>query len=137
MLSLPRPLGPHPESGKEIKAGLGRFGPFVVHEKDFASLKATDDVLTVDLERALELFELKKLGAGKRGLVRIIGAHPTDGEPVEAYAGRYGPYVKHGDVNAPVPKSTTVDAITLEEAVILLAERAANPPEKKPKKKRT
>lgn len=135
LLSLPRPLGPHPESGKEIKAGLGRFGPFVVHDKEFASLKATDDVLTVDLERALELFELKKLGAGKRGLVKIIGPHPADGEPVEAYVGRYGPYVKHGEVNAPVPKSTSVDVITLEEAVVLLAERAANPPEKKKKRR--
>ena len=135
LLSLPRPLGPHPESGKEIKAGLGRFGPFVVHDKEFASLKATDDVLTVDLERALELFELKKLGAGKRGLVKIIGPHPADGEPVEAYVGRYGPYVKHGEVNAPVPKSTSVDVITLEEAIILLAERAANPPEKKKKRR--
>lgn len=135
LLSLPRPLGPHPESGKEIKAGLGRFGPFVVHDKEFASLKATDDVLTVDLERALELFELKKLGAGKRGLVKIIGPHPADGEPVEAYVGRYGPYVKHGEVNAPVPKSTSVDVITLDEAVVLLAERAANPPEKKKKRR--
>jgi DNA topoisomerase-1 len=135
LLSLPRPLGLHPETGKEMKAGLGRFGPFVVHDKEFASLKATDDVLTVDLERALELFELKKLGAGKRGLVKIIGPHPADGEPVEAYVGRYGPYVKHGEVNAPVPKSTSVDVITLEEAIILLAERAANPPEKKKKRR--
>ncbi len=136
LVGLPRTLGVHPETGKELKAAIGRFGPYVMHNGEFASLKSTDDVLTVTMERALELFELKKLGAGKRGLVRIIGAHPQDGEPVEAYSGRYGPYVKHGEVNAPVPKSTTVDEITLEEAVKVLAERAANPPEKKAPAKR-
>jgi len=136
LLSLPRSLGAHPETGKEVKAGLGRFGPFVVHDGLYASLKPTDDVLAVTLDRALELFEVKKLGAGKRGLARIIGPHPKDGEPIEGYIGRYGPYVKHGDVNAPVPKTTSIDEITVEEAVKLLDHRAANPPEKKKARKR-
>lgn len=136
LLSLPRSLGAHPETGKDVKAGLGRFGPFVVHDSFYASLKPTDDVLTVTLDRALELFEVKKLGAGKRGLARIIGPHPKDGELIEGYVGRYGPYVKHGDVNAPVPKTTSIDDITIEEAVTLLDHRAANPPEKKPKRGR-
>lgn len=135
LVGLPRTVGVHPESGKEIKAAIGRFGPYVMHNGEFASLKPTDDVLTITLPRALELFDLKKLGAGKRGLVRIIGNHPADGEPIEAYVGRYGPYVKHGELNAPVPKSISVDEITVEEAAKLLAERAANPPEKKPAKK--
>ncbi|HVZ38321.1 MAG TPA: type I DNA topoisomerase [Candidatus Kapabacteria bacterium] len=133
LVGLPRTLGLHPETGKEVKAAIGRFGPYVMHDGQFASLKATDDVLTVGLDRALELFELKKLGPGKRGLVRIIGAHPSDGEPVEAYSGRYGPYVKHGEINAPVPKGVSVEEIALEDAVRLIAERAANPPEKKGK----
>jgi len=131
LVGLPRVVGVHPESGREIKAAIGRFGPYVMHDGEFASLKPTDDVLTISLPRALELFDLKKLGTGKRGLVRIIGAHPSDGEPVEAYVGRYGPYVKHGEINAPVPKDTSVEEITLEDAVRLLADRAANPPEKK------
>lgn len=136
LVGLPRTLGQHPESGKDIKAAIGRFGPYVMHDGEFASLKATDDVLTVTLPRALELFDLKKLGAGKRGLVRVIGAHPVDGEPIEAYVGRYGPYVKHGDINAPVPKDTSVEEITIEHAAKLLADRAANPPEKKTKGKK-
>jgi len=136
LLGLPRPLGLHPETGKEVRAGLGRFGPFVVHDGVYASLKPTDDVLTVTLERALELFELKKLGSGKRGLVRIIGTHPKDGGAIEGYVGRYGPYVKHGDINAPVPKTMSIDDLTVDEAVKLLDDRAANPPEKKPKKTR-
>lgn len=136
LVGLPRMVGSHPETGKEIRAAIGRFGPYVMHNGEFASLKPTDDVLTVSLPRALELFDLKKLGAGKRGLVRIIGSHPTDGEPVEAYVGRYGPYVKHGSINAPVPKDISVDEITLETAAKLLAEREANPPEKKPSSKK-
>ncbi len=135
LVGLPRTVGTHPESGKDIKSAIGRFGPYVMHNGEFASLKPTDDVLTITLVRALELFDLKKLGAGKRGLVRIIGPHPADGEPIEAYVGRYGPYVKHGELNAPVPKSISVDEITVEEAAKILADRAANPPEKKAPKK--
>jgi len=136
LVGLPRTVGAHPESGKDIKAAIGRFGPYVMHNGEFASLKPTDDVLTVTLPRALELFDLKKVGAGKRGLVRVIGPHPADGEPVEAYVGRYGPYVKHGEINAPLPKDISVDSITVLEAAKLLADRAANPPEKKTKAKR-
>jgi DNA topoisomerase-1 len=136
LVEMPRLLGEHPESGKEIRVGIGRFGPYVMHGGEFASLKSTDDVLNVELPRALELFELKKLGAGKRGLVRIIGPHPVDGEPVEAYSGRFGPYVKHGGINAPVPKEKSVDEISVEEAVALLEERKANPVEKKPARRK-
>lgn len=133
LVNLPRTLGTHPESGKEIKAAIGRFGPYVMHGGEFASLKSTDDVLTIELPRSLELLELKKLGAGKRGLIRIIGAHPADEQPIEAYVGRFGPYVKHGDVNAPVPKTMSANDITVDEAVKLIEERRANPPEKKAK----
>jgi DNA topoisomerase-1 len=133
LVNLPRTLGTHPESGKDIKAAIGRFGPYVMHGSDFASLKSTDDVLTIELPRALELLEMKKLGAGKRGLIRIIGPHPADQAPIEAYVGRFGPYVKHGDVNAPVPKALSVNDITVEEAARLIEERRANPPEKKAK----
>lgn len=135
LVGLPRLLGTHPESDKEIRVGIGRFGPYIIHGSEFASLKSTDDVLTVELPRALELIELKKLGAGKRGLVRIIGPHPVDGEPIEAYSGRFGPYVKHGAINAPIPRDRNVDEITIEEAVKLIEDRRANPPEPKPGKK--
>jgi DNA topoisomerase I len=132
LVELPRLLGTHPESAKEIRVGIGRFGPYIIHGSEFASLKSTDDVLTVELPRALELLELKKLGAGKRGLVRIIGPHPADGEQIEAYSGRFGPYVKHGGINAPIPRDRNVDELTIEEAVKLIEDRRANPPEPKP-----
>ncbi len=135
LLSLPRTLGNHPETGKEIQANVGRFGPYVVHDGDFRSLAKTDDVYTVDLARALELISQPKGGRGQRAAVepiRSLGAHPKDGEPVNLYEGRYGPYVKHGSVNASIPKGTGPDEVTLEQAVTLLAEReAAGPPAKK------
>ena len=129
LLELPRAIGTHPETGKEIKAGIGRFGPFVVHDGVYASLKATDDVLQVQLPRALELLELKKLG--KRGLVRIVGDHPKGGEPIEVYSGKFGPYVKHDGINASIPKDISVEDVTVEQAVAWLEEKKANPPKKR------
>jgi len=135
-LSLPRTLGKHPETGDEVRAGVGRFGPFVVHGNDFRSLEKTDDVYTVPLGRALELLSRPKGGRGARQTVeplRTLGAHPADGEPVTLWEGRYGPYVKHGDVNASLPKGVAHEGFTLEAALPLIAERAATA---KPKKGR-
>lgn len=139
LLSLPRTLGVHPETGAKVQASLGRFGPYVVHDqgkdgKDFRSLKAGDDVLTVSLERALELLSQPKTGRGRSAKtatpLRELGAHPADGEPVNVYDGRYGPYVKHGDTNASVPKDISVENLTLEQAVVLLAAKAGAEPKK-------
>jgi DNA topoisomerase-1 len=127
-LSLPRTLGKHPDDGEEVKAGIGRFGPFVVHGNDFRSLEKTDDVYTVAFERALDLLSKPKGGRGQRKAIeplRTLGAHPADGEPVTLWEGRYGPYVKHGDVNASLPKGVSPDDFALEAALPLIAERAA------------
>ncbi len=126
-LSLPRTLGKHPETGDDVKAGIGRFGPFVVAGNDFRSLQKTDDVYTVGLDRAMELLSQPKGGRGQRQAVeplRTLGAHPSDGAPVTLWEGRYGPYVKHGDVNASLPKGVSPDTFTLEAAIPLIAERA-------------
>jgi DNA topoisomerase I len=137
LLSLPRLLGLHPATGGKIKAALGRFGPYVVHEfkgpedtklqRDYRSLKKEDDVLTVSLERALELIAQPKRGRGsnKKTPLRELGAHPEDKEPVNIYQGPYGNYLKHGKVNVGLPEDETVDGITLEKALELLAEKAA------------
>ncbi|MBD1938683.1 type I DNA topoisomerase [Microcoleus sp. FACHB-68] len=136
LLSLPRTLGTHPETGGKIQTSLGRFGPYVVHDqgkegKDYRSLKAGDDVLTIELKRALELLlEPKKGGRGTRSktkaALRELGQHPADGEPVNVYDGPYGPYVKHGKTNASVPEDQSVDNLTLAEAVELLAAKASS-----------
>ena len=134
LLSLPRTLGTHPETGAKIQAGLGRFGPYVVHNqgkegKDYRSLKGEDDVLTISLERALELLaQPKRTRGGSRGSakkpLRELGVHPEDKEPVNIYDGPYGPYVKHGKINAGIPEGETVETLTLEKALELLAQKA-------------
>jgi DNA topoisomerase I len=130
ILELPRLLGTHPDTGKEIRAGVGRFGPYVVHEKDFRSLKKEDSVLDVNLARALELFAQPK-GRGRRSLVlRTIGEHPETRSPVEILEGPYGLYVKHEKTNATVPKDRKPEEVTMDEAVRLLAEKEALNPKK-------
>jgi len=130
LLALPRTLGPHPDDGQPVKAGIGRFGPYVVHGKTFASLKAGDDVLAVGLDRALALLtEKTSRGPGGRArrvpnALKNLGAHPDDGEPVAILDGRYGPYVKHGRTNASLPKGADWEALTLAEAVRLLAQKS-------------
>ncbi|MBA2572871.1 MAG: type I DNA topoisomerase [Gemmatimonadetes bacterium] len=127
LLSLPRALGKHPETGEQVQAGMGRFGPFVVHAGDFRSLDAADDVYTVSLDRALELFaQPKARGRTAAEPLRVLGAHPKDGEPVALFPGRYGPYVKHGSTNASLPKGAAPETVTLDAAVGLLAERASS-----------
>jgi DNA topoisomerase I len=127
LLSLPRLLGSHPQSGKEIRAGLGRFGPYIVHDGEFRSLKAEDNVLTVSLERALELLAMPKGTRGGRAAaaLRTIGEHPKDKKPITLHNGKYGMYIKHGVTNATLPKDQNPDALTLEQAVEILAARKA------------
>ncbi len=132
LLSLPRKLGEHPETGASIQANLGRFGPYVVHNakeaKDYRSLKAGDDVLSVTLERALELLSEPKKGRGSRSKskkpLRELGSHPDTEEPVNIYEGPYGVYIKHSKTNVGIPEGETPESITLEKALELLASKA-------------
>ncbi len=133
LLSLPRLLGVHPETGAPVKASLGRFGPYVVHDqgkdgKDYRSLKGEDDVLTISLERALALLAEPKAGRGrgKATPLKELGKHPDDDELVAVYKGPYGLYVKHGKVNAGLPEGKTENDITLEEALELIAAKAGS-----------
>ncbi|EAW44397.1 type I DNA topoisomerase [Nodularia spumigena CS-584] len=135
LLALPRTLGVHPDTGKKIQASLGRFGPYVVHDqgkegKDYRSLKAADNVLTVSLERALELLSEPKKGRGSsssksKAALRELGMHPEEGTPVNIYDGPYGPYIKHGKINVSIPEGQSVEDITLSTALELLATKAS------------
>jgi DNA topoisomerase I len=125
LLELPRDLGAHPETGEPVRAGIGRYGPYVVHGSDFRSLAEEDDVLTVQLPRALELLAVPKKAARTSSTpLRVLGEHPSGGE-VAVLGGRFGPYVKHGGTNATLPKGVTVEEVTLEQALELLAAREA------------
>ena len=130
LLQLPRALGDHADGGR-IQAGLGRFGPYIVWnkgkgEKDYRSLKAEDDVLTVDLERALELLSMPKRGRGGRTALKDLGTPKGAKENIQVFDGPYGLYVKQGKVNASLPEGKVADEITLEEAVELLAKKTGS-----------
>lgn len=130
LLRLPRHLGEHPDGGK-VQAGLGRFGPYVVHdkgkgEKDYRSLKGDDDVLAIGLSRALALLAEPKKGRGGRTALKDLGTPEGAEESIQLFNGPYGLYVKQGKVNASLPEATTADTITLEQAVELLAAKAAS-----------
>ena len=121
LLALPRQVGEHPETGEPVRAGLGRYGPYVVHKRDFRSLAPGDNLFTIGLDRALELLSTPKRGARTR--IREIGKHPDDGAPIELFKGRYGPYVKHGKVNASIGKDVDPADVDLHAAVEFLKRR--------------
>jgi len=124
LLSLPREVGVHPETGKPIQAGIGRYGPFVLHEGSYANLDSVDEVFTVGLNRAVSALADKKSGARARATpaaLKTLGEHPTEGGPITVREGRFGPYVNHGKVNATLPKGTPPESVTLDQAVELLA----------------
>ncbi|CAN5782854.1 type I DNA topoisomerase [soil metagenome] len=133
LLSLPRPVGPHPEDGAIIEAGIGRFGPYVKHGKTYASIRDAEEVFTIGMNRAVELLAQKAARGGGRNAakpLRELGAHP-DGGTVAVFPGRYGPYVKWEKVNATLPEHLAPEAVSLDQALALIAEKA---PAKKPKK---
>ena len=132
LLSLPREIGMHPETGTPITAGLGRYGPFILHDGTYANLENMEDVYTVGLNRAVDLLAEKRAGGGKSRFQRNapavladLGEHPDGGGKIQVLSGRYGPYVSHNKVNATVPKSKEPEKLTVQEAVDLLNERIA------------
>ena len=125
LLSLPREIGLHPESGEAIQAGIGRYGPFLKHQGKFVSLTPDDDVLSIGINRAVDLLAAAQLKAG-----RTLGEHPDGGE-VELKRGRFGSYVEHKKLRASLPRGIEMSDITLEHAIVLLQDKAAIPPKKK------
>jgi DNA topoisomerase-1 len=135
LLSLPREIGRHPESGETITAGIGRYGPYIKHGGVYISLKGGDDVLGIGLNRAVALIA----DAPRKEPPKIIGEHPGDGKPVTLRSGRFGPYVQHGSLRATLPKGVDKGAVNLDEAVAILAAKAAKgkaPAKKKPARKK-
>ncbi len=124
LLSLPRPVGPHPEDGELIEAGIGRYGPYVKHGRKYANLPEVDDVFTIGMNRAVETLAAKtQRGRAAAEPLRVLGAHPDGGE-VQVMKGRYGPYVKWDKVNATLPKDLAPEEVTLEQAIELVNAKA-------------
>ncbi|OLP55453.1 DNA topoisomerase I [Rhizobium rhizosphaerae] len=140
LLSLPRDIGAHPETSKMISAGIGRYGPFLLHDGKYANLETVEDVFSIGLNRAVSVIADKaSKGPAARGsaaqtALKQLGDHP-DGGAITVRDGRYGPYVNWGKVNATLPKGKDPQSVTLEEALPLLAERAAKAGVKTPAKK--
>lgn len=136
LLSLPREIGLHPETQKKIVVGVGRFGPYVLHDGVYASIKDPEELFIIGLNRAVALLAEKKTRGGRNTskALRELGEHPDEGGKVSVMDGRYGPYVKHGKTNASIPSSMEPDTITLENAVELIAARAKKKPAKAKKK---
>jgi DNA topoisomerase-1 len=141
LLGLPREVGIHPETSTPITAGIGRYGPFILHDGTYANLDSAEEVFSVGINRAVSLLAEKRAGGGRRPggrtaptALKTLGDHPTEGGPVTVRDGRYGPYVNHGKVNATLPKDMAADSVTMETAVELLAARAGKAPSKRPAK---
>jgi len=128
LLSLPRLIGPHPEDGEPVEAGIGRYGPYVRHGRTYANVKDVAEVFEVGMNRAVELLA-QKAARGGRGAaakpLKELGEHPQEGGAVNVMDGRYGPYVKWGKINATLPKGTDPSEVTMDMAVQLVAEKAA------------
>jgi DNA topoisomerase-1 len=133
LLSLPREVGVHPETGTPITAGLGRFGPFILHDGTYANLESVEDLFSIGLNRAVTVLAEKRASGGKsrfgrsvqKKVLKDLGEHPTEGGKIEVLDGKYGPYVSHNKVNATIPKGRSPGTLTVDEAIALLAERIA------------
>ncbi len=139
LLSLPRLVGTHPADGQPVEAGIGRFGPYVKHGAVYANIPEVEEVFTIGMNRAVEVLAQKAQRGGRSsapaGPLKVLGAHPDGGE-VQVMPGKYGPYVKWDKVNATLPKGLDPEAVTLEEALALIAEKAGKGGKKKPAPKK-
>jgi DNA topoisomerase-1 len=141
LLSLPREIGAHPETGKPITASIGRYGPYLAHDGKYAKLSSTAEVFETGMNAAVAKLADAASGGGRRqGASRepiaVLGKHPGSGAEIKVMAGRFGPYVTDGSTNATLPKGADPKSITLDEAVRLIDERAAKGPAKKPARRR-
>ena len=141
LLSLPRAVGPHPETGNPITASIGKYGPYLAHDGKYARLASTADVLEIGMNAAVAKLADAAAGAGKRGggsrePIAVLGPHPESGKDIKVMAGKYGPYATDGTTHATLPKSADPAAVTLDEAVALIDAKAAKGPAKKPARRK-
>lgn len=136
LLSLPREIGPHPETGKPITASIGRYGPYLAHEGKYAKLGSTAEVFETGMNAAVAKLADAASGGGRQGRtarepIAVLGAHPSSGKEIKVMAGRYGPYVSDGTTHATLPKGTEPASVTIDQAVEWIDAKAAKGPVKK------
>jgi DNA topoisomerase I len=141
LLSLPRDVGAHPETAKMISASVGRYGPYILHDGTYANVESIEEVFSIGLNRAVTVLAEKVAQGPGRGranapaALKTLGEHPDDKQVITVRDGKYGAYVNHGKTNATLPKGKDPQSVTLEEAVVLIAEKAGKSPTKKPARK--
>ena len=124
LLALPREIGAHPEDGNPITVAIGRYGPYISHNKNFASIKDPEDIFTIGINRAVDLLAENAAKRGKTSEpIKDLGEHPDGDGNILVMDGRYGPYVKYNRINATIPKDKNPKDITVEEAVELIKAR--------------
>jgi DNA topoisomerase-1 len=141
LLSLPRPVGDHPETGKPITASIGRYGPYLAHDGKYAKLGSTAEVFETGMNAAVAKLADAAAGGGRgrgasREPLKVLGQHPRTEMELRVMEGRFGPYVTDGTTNATLPKDLAADALTLEEAAQLIDDRAAKGGGKKPARRK-
>lgn len=135
LLNLPKVIGVHPDTKKEIKAGLGRFGPYLHYNSEYRSIPKTESIFTISLAKAIEIVNQPKKGRGSRSsAMKDYGAHPTLGEAVQLMNGPYGLYLKCGKTNVSLPEGETEATLTAEKAFELVTDKAGSAPAKGGKK---
>ena len=132
LLGLPRKLGFHPETNKTVSAGIGMYGPYILHDKKYKALEKTDNILDIELDRAIEL--IAKPTQRGNATLKTFGEHPSEKKNITAHDGKFGPYVKCGKINASLLGDQTIDSLTLEDAIKLIDDRKQKIGLKKKKK---
>jgi DNA topoisomerase-1 len=135
LLSLPREIGPHPETGLPISASIGRYGPYLLHDGKYARLASTAEVFETGMNAAVaklaDAAANKGKGRSASEPIAVLGSHPETAKEIKVMAGRYGPYVSDGATHATLPKTADPKTVTLEEAVALIDAKAAKGPSRK------
>jgi len=140
LINLPRKIGEHPEDGNQIISALGRFGPYIKHNKTYVSLKDPEDMFNLGMNRAVELIADKIANPGRRAnsatVLKDLGKHPESNKAITIMSGRYGPYIKYEKINATLPKNKNPEDITLETALEYINAKISKSPKKKPATKK-
>ena len=135
LCSLPKILGQHPDSGKDITLNSGRFGPYLKCENKSARIESAEDIFTIGLNRAVTMISEAKPGRISSSEIKHLGEHPEDKKPVRVMKGKFGPYIKYKSINATIPEEKDPTEITMEEALILIEKRKEYDKNKKGRKK--
>jgi len=136
LCSLPKVIGQHPDTGKDITLNSGRFGPYLKCENKSARIETSEDIFTIGLNRVVTMIAEAKPGRMSSSIIKNLGEHPEDKKPIRIMKGQYGPYIKYKSLNATIPEEKDPLELNMEEALILIEKRKEYDKSKKNKKRK-